>query len=126
MDIYIVRHGETKLNVGEVRFRGQMDVPLSELGIQHAEETGKELASIPIEKIYYSKLSRAKVTAEKIKENQSNAEFLEEPYLFDMSFGDWQGQSLKEVFTPEEEKHWFKDPNDFIIPNGETFYQVLD
>lgn len=126
MDIYIVRHGDTKFNVGDVRFRGQMDVPLSELGIQHAIEVGKELADIPIDVIYYSKLSRAKDTAEKIKEHHLEARFEEEPYIFDMCFGDWQGQSLKEVFTPEEEKRWFKDPHSFIIPNGETFYQVLD
>lgn len=126
MDVYIIRHGETEFNVGEVRFRGQMDIPLSELGINHAMETGKALANIPMDAIYYSKLSRAKVTAEKIKEHQPEASFSEEPFLFDMSFGDWQGQSLKEVFTPEEEKRWFKYPNDFIVPNGETFYQVLD
>ncbi|MBY9001023.1 MAG: histidine phosphatase family protein [Candidatus Heimdallarchaeota archaeon] len=126
MDIYIIRHGETDFNVGEVRFRGQIDVHLSELGVNHALETGKALVDTPIDTIYYSKLSRAKVTAEKIKEHQPKANLTEEPYLFDMSFGDWQGQSLKEVFTFEEEKQWLKDPNDFIIPNGETFYQVLD
>ncbi|MHA1815881.1 MAG: histidine phosphatase family protein, partial [Candidatus Heimdallarchaeaceae archaeon] len=73
MDVYIIRHGETKFNVGEVRFRGQMDVPLSELGINHAIETGKALVNVPINTIYYSKLSRAKVTAEKIKEHQPKA-----------------------------------------------------
>ena len=89
-------------------------------------KTGQFLAKIPIEAIYYSKLSRAKVTAEKIKEQHHTANFIEEPYLFDMSFGDWEGQSLKKVFTTEEEERWFSDPNSFIIPNGETFYQVLD
>lgn len=126
MDIYIIRHGETAFNVGYVRFRGRKNIPLSDLGKKHAEETGKKLSTIPLEKIYYSKLSRAKITAEKIKHFQSDAEFIEEPLLYDMSFGDWEGQSLKEVFTAEEEKRWRENPHDFIIPNGETFYQVLD
>jgi alpha-ribazole phosphatase len=52
---------------------------------------------------------------------------LEEPFLYDISFGDWEGKADREVFSSkEEEKRWHTDPHSFIIPNGETFYQVLD
>jgi len=123
MEIYIVRHGETEFNVGEVRFRGRADIPLSEIGLKHAEETGQALSLIPLEKIYYSKLSRAKTTAAKIYEFQSKAEFIEEPFLFDLNFGKWEGKTHNEVFTEEEKKKWFRNPHDFIIPDGETFYK---
>jgi broad specificity phosphatase PhoE len=126
MDIYIVRHGETAFNVGEPRVRGRTDVPLSELGIQSAIQTGKALASVKIEKIFYSKLSRSKNTAVKIKEYHPSAELIEEPLLLDISFGDWEGKTAKEAFTPEIEEKWFSNPHDVLIPNGETFYQVLD
>ncbi|MHA1827490.1 MAG: histidine phosphatase family protein [Candidatus Heimdallarchaeaceae archaeon] len=126
MEIYIVRHGETEFNVGEVRFRGRADIPLSEIGLKHAEETGQALSLVPLEKIYYSKLSRAKTTAAKIYEFQSKAEFIEEPLLFDLNFGRWEGKTHNEIFTEEEKKKWFRNPHDFIIPEGETFYQVLD
>ncbi|MCG3221898.1 MAG: histidine phosphatase family protein [Candidatus Heimdallarchaeota archaeon] len=126
MNIYIVRHGETAFNVGEPRIRGRRDVPLSELGIENAIKTGIELSSIPIEKIYYSKLSRAKDTAAKIKDHQPSAEFIEEPFLLDISFGDWEGKTADEAFSPEVKKKWFSNPHDVLIPNGETFYQVLD
>ena len=126
MEIYIIRHGETPFNVGEVKFRGTTDIPLSELGIQHAEETGLALSELNLEKIYYSKLSRAKTTATKIFEKQKDAEFIEEPLLYDMNFGEWQGKTLNEVFTSEERKKWDTNPDDFLIPGGETFYQVLD
>ncbi len=51
MDIYIIRHGETAFNVGEERIRGRKDIPLTDFGIQHAEEVSKKLTKIPIEKI---------------------------------------------------------------------------
>jgi len=126
MNIYIIRHGETDFNIGDVRFRGRYDVPLSDLGLKHAEEAGKQLSSVLLEKIYYSKLSRAKDTATKIKEHQSTADLIEEPFLIDISFGDWEGKPPTEVFTPEEQEKWFSMPHDFVIPGGETFYQVLD
>ncbi|MCE7748700.1 MAG: histidine phosphatase family protein [Candidatus Heimdallarchaeota archaeon] len=126
MDIYIIRHGETAFNVGEERIRGRKDIPLSDFGIQHAEEVSKKLTKIPIEKIYHSKLSRTKVTAEKILQNQNNAKIVEEPLLLDISFGEWEGKKGKDVFTEELQKQWKTNPNDVLIPGGETFYQVLD
>ena len=126
MDIYIVRHGETAFNVGEERIRGRKDVPLSDLGLQHAEEAGKRLTEVPLEKIYHSKLSRTKVTAEKILQHQKNAEIIEEPFLLDISFGEWEGKKGSEVFDDELTKQWRTNPNDVLIPGGETFYQVLD
>jgi broad specificity phosphatase PhoE len=126
MNIYIIRHGETAFNVGEERIRGRKDVPLSDLGILHAEEVGMKLKDIQIEKIYHSKLSRTKVTAEKIFQHQKNAEIVEEPFLLDISFGEWEGKKGTEVFDEELSRQWRNNPNDVLIPGGETFYQVLD
>ncbi len=126
MDVFIVRHGETAFNLGEERIRGRIDVPLSELGIKHADEVGKALSTIPIEKIYFSRLSRAKDTAEAIKKYQNKANFDVEPYLLDLSFGDWEGKEGSEVFQGGLINQWRTNPNDVLIPNGETFYQVLD
>ena len=126
MDVFIVRHGETAFNLGEERIRGRIDVPLSELGIKHADEVGKALSTIPIDKIYFSRLSRAQNTAEAIKKYQDKADFDVEPYLLDLSFGDWEGKEGSEVFQGDLINQWRTNPNDVLIPNGETFYQVLD
>lgn len=126
MNIYIVRHGETAFNIDDIRVRGRKDVPLSELGIENAIKTGNELASITLDKIYYSKLSRAKDTALKIQEHQPSADLIEEPLLLDISFGDWEGKTADEAFSPELKQKWHSNPHDVLIPNGETFYQVLD
>ena len=126
MQLYIVRHGQTEFNIGEPRFRGQYDIPLSEIGIQQAEAIAFALKSIPLDVIYYSRLSRAKITAKKIKQYHSNVQFIEEPNLITLNFGDWQGKFHKDIFkTAEERKRWYTNPNTFIIPNGETFYDIL-
>jgi broad specificity phosphatase PhoE len=127
MYIYLIRHGQTDYNVGEPRFRGQTDIPLSEEGIKQAELIANELKRVPIDKIYYSPLIRAKKTAEKIYYYHPHALFLNEPLLLTLNFGDWQGKFYKDVFKNEEEKKlWNTNPNAFVIPNGETFYEVLD
>ncbi len=127
MQLYIVRHGQTEFNVGEPRFRGQLNIPLSEIGIQQAEAIALALKAIPFNTIYYSRLQRAKITAEMIHQFHSSSRFIEEPLLITMNFGDWQGQFHKEVFkTVEERKIWLTNPNTLVIPNGETFYEVLN
>lgn len=126
MQIHIIRHGQTEFNVGESRFRGQLDIPLSEVGDKQAEAVALALKAIPLNTIYYSPLKRAKVTAERIRLFHPKASFVEEPYLITLNFGDWQGKYHHEVFTTEEKQQWKLNPNIFVIPNGETFYQVLD
>jgi broad specificity phosphatase PhoE len=126
LQLYIVRHGQTEFNIGEPRFRGQYDIPLSKVGIQQAEAIAIALKPTPLDSIYYSRLLRAKITAEKIRQFHSNARFIEEPNLITLNFGDWQGQFHKDIFkTIEERKRWYTNPNTFVIPNGETFYDIL-
>ena len=126
LQLYIVRHGQTEFNIGEPRFRGQHDIPLSKNGIQQAEAIALALKSIPLNSIYYSPLQRAKVTGEIIKQFHPKAQFIEEQYLITLNFGDWQGKFHKDVFkTDEERKRWYTNPNTFLIPNGETFYDIL-
>ena len=56
----------------------------------------------------------------------SVGKIVEEPLLLDISFGEWEGKKGKDVFTEELQKQWKTNPNDVLIPGGETFYQVLD
>ncbi len=126
LQIYIVRHGQTEFNIGEPRFRGQYDITLSKIGVQQAEAIALALKSIPLDSIYYSRLQRAKETAEITKQFHPKAQFIEESLLITLNFGDWQGKFHKDVFkTVKERKRWYTNPNTFLIPNGETFYDVL-
>src|SRR5687767_10322687 len=62
MRIYLLRHGETEWNV-EGRIQGQLDVPLSGVGIKQALGWRPYFDRINLAGIYSSILSRATETA---------------------------------------------------------------
>src|SRR5919109_1408470 len=65
MRLIIVRHGESEWNrIG--RYQGQLDAPLSGLGLRQAEALADRLRQEPIEIIFTSPLQRAAKTAEAI------------------------------------------------------------
>ena len=122
--IYIVRHGETDFNTDPVpRVRGRVDVPLNEIGVQHAKEAGEFLKNEKnIGKIYYSSIPRAKQTAELIAQQQTKpVELIEEPLVIDITWGDWEGKTYKEAFGNEDGGDYTYAPDKLMIPNGETF-----
>ena len=56
--LYLVRHGLTDWNV-EGRWQGHSDVPLNSKGLEQAAQIAQRLASIGLDAIYSSDLSRA-------------------------------------------------------------------
>ncbi|MBQ1505665.1 MAG: histidine phosphatase family protein [Erysipelotrichales bacterium] len=62
---FYVRHGTTKGNT-EFRLIGNAESPLTETGIQNAEDAAKALIDIPFTHAFYSPLSRAKDTAKTV------------------------------------------------------------
>jgi 2,3-bisphosphoglycerate-dependent phosphoglycerate mutase len=61
--ICLVRHGETTWNA-EGRIQGQLDIPLSDVGVAQARAVAKALAEKSFDAIYASDLTRVKQTAE--------------------------------------------------------------
>src|SRR4030067_832999 len=109
--IYLVRHGQTAWNKGEI-FRGRTDIPLDETGLREAEGAGEYLKEIRVMTIYSSPLTRARQTAEKIAAfHQIEVKLL--PGIIDMSFGNWEGHSLKEIRDRDEERYrqWREQPH---------------
>ena len=125
--IYIIRHGETDLNVDPIpRIRGRINNPLNKEGIAHAKAAGDFLSEIPIGKIYYSSIPRAYQTAQNIaSQHKEKVTLIEEPDVIDISWGDWEGKTFMECFGREDGGDFFKNPQNLIIPNGETFYGVM-
>ena len=68
--IVLIRHGQTAWNKVE-RIRGQVDVPLDEVGLAQAEATAKRVANEwqPVA-VYCSPLGRAVQTAQPIYEGR--------------------------------------------------------
>ncbi|MCG6916608.1 MAG: histidine phosphatase family protein, partial [Deltaproteobacteria bacterium] len=93
--IYLVRHGQTAWNVGEI-FRGRADIPLDETGKQEVHLAGEALKDETLHAIYSSPLSRSIETAENI------AKFHDLPVtpfdaIIDISYGEWEGLENQEV-----------------------------
>lgn len=63
--LYIVRHGESEMNVQNLR-AGTSDTPLTEKGREQARAAGQEAKSLHIDYIISSPQSRAHHTAEEI------------------------------------------------------------
>ncbi|MBQ8426840.1 MAG: histidine phosphatase family protein [Clostridia bacterium] len=61
--LYIVRHGQSTANLGNV-FLGQHNLDLTELGVMQAKNTAKYLKDKKVDAIYSSDLTRAVNTAE--------------------------------------------------------------
>jgi broad specificity phosphatase PhoE len=95
MRLLVARHGATQHNL-DARFTGQIDAPLSTLGLRQAEALAARLADAPFDAIVSSDLSRARVTAERI------ARFHHQPVLVDadlreINMGRWEGRTVADV-----------------------------
>ena len=64
MNVLFVRHGESLANTLRVVSNGDLPHPLTERGVQQAEQLAIELNGRPISQIYTSPILRAKQTAE--------------------------------------------------------------
>ena len=121
MKLYLVRHGETQMNVDKLYY-GWTDCPLNENGERQAEKLKEFFKTVPLDKIICSSLLRASSTAEKINEGKNIPIFKEDDFR-ELHFGAWEGKDfchIKENY-PEEYRQWAKDWQGFAIPEGEAF-----
>lgn len=124
MRIVLVRHGQTEWN-REERFRGQIDVPLNEVGHAQAQAVARWLADWPIVAVYSSPLSRAVETARPTA--QAHGLVVQpEPGLLDINYGDWGGLSADEARArdPDLLARWLTDPASVRFPGGEGLADV--
>ena len=61
MKLFVVRHGQSEANLG-MRYTGQFDTPLTDLGREQATAIRPVLAQYTFDKVYSSDLSRAAET----------------------------------------------------------------
>ena len=92
MDIYFLRHGETKWNTLG-RIQGQKNTKLSEKGIEQAKLTAEGMKDIPFDAIYSSPLERAYLTARIVRGERDIPIKLDER-LKEIGFGADEGRYL--------------------------------
>ena len=122
--LYLIRHGETDYN-NELRFQGQIDIPLNQKGIEQAEKVAEFLKDVPLQAIYSSSLQRALTTAEIIG-RAKGIEPQATDALREMSFGIWENMNSKDIQKKyaKEWKDFFAKPASTKIPQGESMSDV--
>lgn len=90
--IYIIRHGQTDLNVKQV-LQGRSNAPLNATGVAQAEEAAARFQArgITFDRVYSSPLQRAIQTAECIA---GGCAIHVDERLIEMDYGPYEGMSL--------------------------------
>lgn len=122
--IYLIRHGQTVWNV-EGRWQGQLDVPLSDMGLEQAQALADHMKERPITTIYSSDLERAWTTAKPLAEARG-IEIYRDTRLRELHLGVFQGLTHDEIRTkyPDEEQAMLADYMDYALPKGESRRQL--
>lgn len=122
--LILVRHGETDWN-RQLRFQGQVDVPLNATGREQALRVARRLAEGEVHRVISSDLSRAWQTAEPLAEmlaRRGAPEPLQLPSLREQSFGVVDGMSVDEIKRqhPAAWNQWVGFDADHAFDGGES------
>lgn len=125
MRLLLVRHGHVD-GIDPPRFRGGVDLALTDLGRAQALATAQRVAGAwPVQRVYTSPMRRAVDTGAAIAaQSGCGAEVL--PRLSDMDYGSWQGLTHAEVEAAEPAAYalWRWRP-DLVRPGGGDSLQDL-
>jgi probable phosphoglycerate mutase len=123
--ILLARHGETESN-REVRFQGQLDVPLNATGRAQAAELAEQVAEEGIVALYSSPLARARETAA-IVARRLGLEVREDPRFMEVDVGEWQGRLYADVIAEQPDAFAaYKAGDGFRLPGGESLEEQLE
>lgn len=128
-NIYLVRHGESTLNVKKVYY-GWTDCQLSEDGIRQANHIKKISQNIDYEYIISSPLKRALNTAQIIQSNKelinNTKEIIIDDRIKEINFGDWENKSFKQLqdLNSDTFNKWCTDWKNTAPPCGESFMDL--
>jgi len=132
--IYVVRHGQTDWNA-ERRLQGQKDIPLNAIGREQARLNGIDLAAIiKVEGIAFdfvaSPLTRTRQTMEIMRTAMGidPRGYRTDERLVEVSFGDWEGFTLKELKATQRDRVSERNLNkwDFIPPGDDAeSYEIM-
>ena len=123
--VLFLRHGQAKNNVERILAGRAEGFPLTELGIQQAQQIGNFLTSFNISRIYCSPIERAEHTA-KIVANSVGLDCTVDERLTEIDMGSFSGMHYDDMFK----KHGnvflkFYQGHPIVETNGiETFASV--
>ena len=119
--LHLLRHG-TLLPNPELRFVGQRDIPLSEIGRRQARQVRQDLAAVPLTEAWTSDLPRClEMTA--LALDGRNVPVQVEPAFREINLGRWEGLTKAEVDArfPGAVAARGKDFWNYVPEGGESF-----
>ena len=124
--ILLVRHGQSETNVQKV-FTGQLDAPLTPMGIEQAQRMARYVSQYPVEKVYASSLQRAVDTAAPIC-RLLNCPLEVSADFWEINAGAWQGLSFEQVAQryPDSYALWRESFGKAQPNGGESVAQVYE
>jgi probable phosphoglycerate mutase len=124
--VTVVRHGETEWNKLGLH-QGILDSPLTEKGIEQAQNVARSLQKYTFQKLYSSDLGRAVQTA-KIIASVLKLDIIFDSRLRERNLGCLGGLTLSEFKAeyPEEYERFLAGDPDHILPGGESIGKAYE
>ncbi|MFI4975768.1 MAG: histidine phosphatase family protein [Caulobacterales bacterium] len=121
----LVRHGEVE-GINPERFRGRMDLALTDRGRRQAAATAARLAARQAVAVYTSPLRRSIDTGDAIAKASGLTSQPTEA-LNDLDYGEWQWMTHDEVQaeSPDKLRRWFSAPQLMRFPGGESLQDLV-
>ncbi|MEK9803192.1 MAG: histidine phosphatase family protein [Curvibacter sp.] len=119
-ELILIRHGETDWN-RELRFQGQLDVPLNATGLEQARRVAERLAVQPLDALVSSDLQRALQTAQALAGRSDALAPRQEAGLREQHFGMVEGLRVPEIQQrhPEAWAQWLRFDEHYAFEGGE-------
>ena len=122
--LFLLRHGQV-IGHDELRFHGDTDVGLTDVGKHQLKTAAEQLKNEPIDEVFCSDLQRSVFGANEIARSRS-LDPIQNKGLREMHMGLLEGRTYKEVQGEHGDvfKKWRDDLLNFRLPGGETFSEV--
>jgi broad specificity phosphatase PhoE len=124
--VIFIRPGETDWN-RDLRYQGWVAIPLNEHGKRQVERLANFVRNIGLKALYTSDLKRAQQTADILSEKLGFAAKAD-MRLRERDIGKWQGLTRAEMesWYPADYQQFQQDPENYVIPGGESRKQVRE
>jgi broad specificity phosphatase PhoE len=118
--VIVIRHAQTVWNASG-RAQGQADPELSETGRRQCDQVAGRLASVTIESLWSSDLTRAHETAMAVAERHPGLAVGLDSDLREISLGQWEGADRNTLQRdwPDLYAGWLSRPSWDLVPDGE-------
>jgi probable phosphoglycerate mutase len=124
--VLLLRHGHVA-GIVPKRFRGQLDLPLSDEGRLQAQRAAEYVARYYApQMVYTSPLRRCRDSATALSSSLSLPAPLAEHGFTDIHYGLWQGRLVSEIASEEPKRYalWQQSPQEMAFPDGESLELV--